>query len=149
MGEDGAAVLHATAVAWDGRAALLRGRSGAGKSALALELLAWGARLVSDDRTELRAAGGRLWARGPAAIRGLIEARGVGLLRAVALEEAEAVVIVDLDRTEEARLPPWREESVLGVTLPLLHKPASGILAPALLQYLKEGRVDPAPARLP
>ncbi len=142
-------VLHATTVDWGGRAVLIRGTAGAGKSALALELLAWGARLVADDRTELRAEDGRLRARCPPAIRGLIEAREVGILRADWVEEAEVVVLADLDPKETARLPPWREEVVLGVPLPCLHNPATGHFAPALLQYLKVGRADPAPSRLP
>ena len=72
-------VLHATCVAWEGRAVLIRGASGAGKSSLGLELMAWGCGLVADDRTELWAREGRLMARCPVAIRGLIEARGVRL----------------------------------------------------------------------
>lgn len=138
-------VLHATSVAWEGRAALIRGAPGSGKSSLGLELLAFGAWLVADDRTELRCEGGRVVARCPRTIRGLIEARGVGLLRAETLREAEVAVLVDLDRAESERLPSWREETILGVRLPLLHKPSSGPFAAALLQYLKGGRAAPAP----
>ena len=50
-----AQILNASCVAWQGRGALILGRSGAGKSALALQLMALGADLVSDDRTELLA----------------------------------------------------------------------------------------------
>ncbi|TNC74077.1 HPr kinase/phosphorylase [Rubellimicrobium roseum] len=142
-------VVHATTVAWRGRGVLIRGASGAGKSSLGLELMAGGCRLVADDRTELRAEDGRLLARCPPAIRGLIEARGVGLLAARSLEEAPVRLIVDLDRTETERLPPWRGEAVLGVTLPCLHKPATGHFAAAVLQYLKAGRIEPAAPRFP
>jgi HPr kinase/phosphorylase len=135
-------VLHATTVVRERRAVLIRGASGSGKSALALELLAWGCALVADDRTELTREGERLVARCPMAIRGLIEARGVGLLQAEALEEAEIAAIVDLLVVE--RLPPWREEAILGVRLPVLHKPLNGPFAAALLQYLKGGRAAPA-----
>lgn len=148
-GGAGGIVLHATTVAWGGRGVLIRGRPGAGKSALALELMAFGAALVADDRTELRVASGRLLASCPEPIRGLIEARGVGLLRAEAAAEAEVVVVAELDRVEAGRLPPWRGVALLGVTLPCLHKPASGGFAAALLQYLKSGRSDPAPERQP
>lgn len=143
-------LLHATTVALEpgrgmgpGGAVVITGAPGSGKSRLALELMAGGARLVADDRTELRAEGGRLLARAPEAIRGLVEARGVGLLRAEALAEAEVVALADLDREEAERLPPVREEILLGVPLPVLHKPATGGFAPALLQYLKAGRIDP------
>ena len=76
-----AKLFHASCVAWQGRGALILGRSGAGKSALALQLMALGADLVSDDRTELLAEADALTARAPATIQGLIEARGVGLMR--------------------------------------------------------------------
>ncbi len=140
----GPLVLHATTVAWDGRGVLIRGASGAGKSALGLELLALGARLVADDRTELTREDERLMARCPAAIRGLIEARGLGLLRVDAAEDAEITAVIDLGRTETERLPPWREETILGVRLPVLHKPLNGPFAAAILQYLKGGRAVPA-----
>jgi serine kinase of HPr protein (carbohydrate metabolism regulator) len=57
--------VHATCVAIDGRGILIRGRSGAGKSDLALRLIDRGARLVSDDYTILAASGGRLRAAAP------------------------------------------------------------------------------------
>lgn len=142
-------VLHATAVAWGGRAAVIRGAAGRGKSALGLELLAWGCALVADDRVELRREGGRLIARCPPATRGLIEARGVGILRAAALEEAEVALVADLGREEAERLPPWREEAILGLRLPVLHKPLTGGFAPAILQFLRAGRQDPAPPERP
>lgn len=144
-GPDAPVVLHATTVAWEGRAVMIRGASGSGKSGLGLELLAWGCTLVADDRTELWVEAGRLRARGPAAIRGLIEARGVGILRAEATEEADVVMLADLDREETERLPPWHEETILGIRLPVLHKPLNGPFAAALLQYLRGGRASPAP----
>ena len=52
-GTAGRLLLHATAVAIDGRAVLLRGASGSGKSDLALRLIDAGARLVADDQSEL------------------------------------------------------------------------------------------------
>lgn len=128
---------------------LIRGASGTGKSALGLELMAWGARLVADDRTEVRAEEGRLVARCPPAIRGLIEARGVGLLRAEALDWAAVALVADLDAEEAERLPPWREAKVLDLALPCLHKPLKGHFAAAILQYLKAGRSVPAPPRTP
>lgn len=137
-------VLHASAVAWGASAVLIIGRSGSGKSALALDLMAWGCALVADDRVEVRAEGGALLARAPAAISGLVEARGVGLLRAESLAEARVVLLLDLDAPEPDRLPPWRERSVAGVPLPCLQKPATGHFAAAILQYLKAGRAAPA-----
>ena len=135
-------ILHASAVAVEGRAALLTGPSGSGKSALALQLMALGADLIADDRTVVEPAGGQLIASAPETIAGLIEARGLGILNARAAEPAPVAVIVDLGVTETERLPPPRKRTLQGVELPLLHKVESGHFTPALLQYLKQGRSD-------
>jgi HPr kinase/phosphorylase len=60
---------------------LLLGPSGAGKSDLALRLIALGARLVADDRTELLVSHGQLYGRAPAILAGQIEVRGIGIVR--------------------------------------------------------------------
>lgn len=143
-GPDGARpapAAHASAVAFDGRAVLLTGPSGSGKSALALELLALGGLLVGDDAVLLRRdpAGG-LMARAPEATRGLIEARGVGILRADALAEAAVALVVDMGTAETDRLPPPRHVTLLGVPLPLLHKVESRCFPAAIRQYLRHGR---------
>ncbi|WP_331459605.1 HPr kinase/phosphorylase [Paracoccus liaowanqingii] len=70
--------LHATTVALEGRGLVILGPSGSGKSGLALELMAVGAVLVADDRTDLRLQQGRLIAQAPPALSGRIEARGWG-----------------------------------------------------------------------
>jgi HPr kinase/phosphorylase len=83
-------------VAVEGRGVLLVGPSGAGKSALALRLIALGAELVADDRTLVARHGDRLVAAAPASGHGLIEARGVGLLRLPALGAVPLALAVDL-----------------------------------------------------
>ena len=128
---------------------LIRGASGTGKSALGLELMALGLRLVADDRTELTREGDRVVARCPEAIRGLIEARGVGILRAEALGAAAVELVAELGEAEPERLPPWREAVLLGVTVPCLRRPLKGHFAAAIFQYLKAGRSVPAPPRTP
>ena len=114
-------LLHATAVAIDGRAVLLGGPSGSGKSDLALRLIDAGARLVADDQSELSRRGDVLMVRAPATIAGLIEARGLGILRLNALAEAPVGLIAELvpaDRIE--RLPPRRTRAILGIAVPLI-----------------------------
>lgn len=132
--------LHASCVAINGRGLLILGTSGAGKSALALQLMAFGADLVADDRTDLWREGERLFAAPPATLAGLIEARGVGILQVPALERAEIVLAADLDQREYNRLPPLRHMMVLGARLPLVHGAENAHLAPALLQYLRHHR---------
>ena len=71
-------LVHATAIAIGGRAVLLRGPSGSGKSDLALRLIDAGARLVSDDYSQLRREDDTILVRAPKPISGLIEAREIG-----------------------------------------------------------------------
>lgn len=135
-----AQVLHASCVAVGGRAVLLTGPSGAGKSSVALALLAFGAGLVADDRTEVFRREGRLWARAPKVLSGLIEARGMGLLHAPPVAEAEVVLVADLGTPETERLPPRRSITLLGTTCDLVQGSQSNHFPAALLCYLKYGR---------
>lgn len=136
--------IHASAVALDGRGLLILGPSGAGKSSLALQMMAWGAELVADDRVVLTVADGALWASAPAPLSGLIEARGVGILSARPLARAQLALVADLEGAAlggaGGRLPPAREIALNGVVLPLVSAPFGPHLGPALLQYLRGGR---------
>ena len=135
-------VLHATCVAVGPRAVLIRGASGSGKSGLGLQLMALGATLVSDDRTILTVEDGALIARAPDAIAGLIEARGMGLLRAKARLQARVALVVDLDRTATDRMPKRQGIEILGVDLPLFEKVDSPYFPAAILQYLSHDQED-------
>lgn len=137
--------LHASAVAFcpdpekrpsDWIGLLILGRSGAGKSELALELMGQGARLVADDQTDLQRIGGSVWLSAPDAIRGMIELRGMGILRTDALERAPLAVIVDLDVTETERLPPLRNKTVLDLSFPLLSNAPGRAFAIGLKHYM-------------
>lgn len=136
--------MHATCVAIAGRGLLITGPSGSGKSALALQLMALGADLVADDRVRLVRRGAIVTAEAPAAIRGLIEARGLGILGAAACGPVPVAAVLALDQVETARLPERRETEVLGLRFPLLRHPGTGHFAAALIQYLKGGRQDGA-----
>lgn len=129
--------LHATAVAVNGKAVLLTGESGTGKSSLALEMLARGATLVADDRVVLTCdqQGLRLYCPHP--LQGLIEARGVGLLHTDFVDDVPLALVVDMNVTETDRMPPPRSVTYFTNKLPLLHKVGSRHFAAALIQYLK------------
>ncbi|MGP9789438.1 HPr kinase/phosphorylase [Roseinatronobacter sp. NSM] len=133
-------LLHASAVALETpggwHAIVAKGRSGSGKSELALELMALGARLVADDQTRILRAGENLFAQCPAPIRGLVEMRGIGLIAATPLHCVRVSVLVDMDVTEETRMPPRRVTTMLGVDVPTLHKVESKAFAAALRQYV-------------
>ncbi|MGV8986447.1 MAG: HPr kinase/phosphorylase [Cypionkella sp.] len=133
-------ILHASCVAVQDHGLLILGPSGAGKSALALQLLAFGANLVSDDQTEIWAENDRLFARPPAAIQGLIEARNIGILHAPYLSRAEITLVADLGQTETERLPPFRHVTLLGLQLPLVLGANHSHFPFSILCYLKGSR---------
>ncbi len=135
-------IIHATTVAHKGRAVLIRGASGSGKSGLALQLIALGAALVADDRTQLRREKHTLLADAPAPIRSQIEARGVGILAAPAAGPTPVTLVVDLDETETDRLPPARETRLLGLSVPLLRKIDAHHFPAAIMVYLEHGRIS-------
>ncbi len=89
-----------------GRGVLLLGEPGAGKSDLTLRLIARGALLVADDRCGLFARDGALWAKPPAALAGLLEVRGAGIVQLPFAPEARLALAVRLTPGESpARLP--------------------------------------------
>lgn len=139
---DGPHILHASAVALNGQGLLITGRAGAGKSTLALELMALGAALVADDRVHVAAEGGKLTLSAPESISGLVEARGLGILAADP-QTATAAAVVTLDEPETERLPAAHETVIAGVTLPLLRRVESPAFASMLTVYLKGGRAEP------
>jgi HPr kinase/phosphorylase len=134
-------ILHASCVALNGQGVLILGSSGAGKSSLALELMALGADLVADDRTCLLRRGGEIIASAPHALAGMIEARGVGLLKAKALPEVSVSLVVDLDQIEIVRLPIQRTITLLTCKVPLIHGVATNHFPAIILQYIKGGGI--------
>jgi serine kinase of HPr protein (carbohydrate metabolism regulator) len=109
--------IHAGCVAIGGRGVLIAGRSGAGKSDLAMRLIDRGAALVADDYVALRRKGEQLLASPPPNIAGRIELRGVGILALPFLDEAPVALLVDLDLPPE-RLPEPPSRELCGVDVP-------------------------------
>ncbi len=104
--------IHASAVLAGARAVLIRGPAGSGKSRLALNLIQAAAngqlifaRLVADDRVHVEAAHDRLIARPPAALAGLLEVRGLGILHLPYEPMAVVSWVVDLGVSAPMRIP--------------------------------------------
>jgi serine kinase of HPr protein (carbohydrate metabolism regulator) len=112
--------VHASCVAIDGRAVLITGLSGSGKSDLTLRLLDRGFALVSDDQTLVKKTGTRLTASAPPNIRGKLEIRGIGIVEMEAVDDQPVALVVELT-SDIQRLPDdSRERPIMGVSLPLI-----------------------------
>lgn len=112
--------LHVSCVAIGGRAVLIEGRSGAGKSDLALRLIDRGAQLISDDYTLVVREGQALLATAPATIAGKIEVRGIGIIALPHVERVPVALLVEL-RDDIERMPldmPVR--TIAGVKVPVV-----------------------------
>lgn len=113
--------IHATALALEDRAVLLRGPSGSGKSDLALRLIQRGGRLVADDRVDLRGVEGRILASPPGPLAGLLEVRGIGIVKLDFVADIALAVVIDLVPADAVpRLPDADRIALLdGIDLPL------------------------------
>lgn len=135
--------LHGAAVARNGRGALILGASGAGKSGLALQLMALGADLVADDGVVLQSADKGVMLSCPAAISGMIEARGVGLLSVPTVGVAKLAIVVDLDKAASSRLPVPEVMALCGVDFPLICGKGVANLAAVVWCILGGGQILP------
>jgi len=145
--------VHACAVLVGARALLIRGPAGSGKSLLTFKLIAAAqsgllpfARLVGDDRIRLEPCHGRLLARAPETLTGLIEVRGLGIRQLP--HECVAVVggVIDLAAPDANRLPLRTEAEVEGIKLPQLkiaegHDPYPSVLAWLTTKFADEALV--------
>jgi serine kinase of HPr protein (carbohydrate metabolism regulator) len=126
-----AETVHASTVARDGRAVLIAGPSGSGKSDLALRLLDRGFALVSDDRTIVRRDGDRLIASAPPQIAGKLEIRGIGIVDMEAASDVPVALIVELTGDIQRLPEDSRQRPILGVALPLVTVDAMTASAPS------------------
>lgn len=126
--------IHATSVAIGGRAVLLMGPSGSGKSDLALRLIDRGATLVSDDYTALTDVAGTLRAAAPPTIAGRIEVRGLGILQIPHVDDVAVALVVRLGARIERMPPDGRTMTLEGICLPMIALDAFEASAPIKVQ---------------
>jgi HPr kinase/phosphorylase len=119
--------MHGSCASKAGFGVLLVGPPGSGKSDLLLRLLDRGFSLVADDRVDI--LGG--FASPPAALAGLLEVRGLGIVRLAHAAQARLVLVVDLG-SPVVRLPEPGRHPILG--LPLIAVEAQHASAPAIVE---------------
>jgi HPr kinase/phosphorylase len=120
MGKVPSKKVPGTCVEVEGLGVLFRGPTGSGKSDLALRLIDSGSRLIADDYTELSLENAAIIARAPQTIRGLLEVRGIGILKIGGALQTSLGVMIDLVTPEQVeRQPLDQSEELLGVHVPL------------------------------
>jgi HPr kinase/phosphorylase len=138
-------LVHSTTVAIAGRGIMLRGPPGSGKLALRLmdetgnglgdvELTA---ELVADDQTQVFERGGKLWVRCPNTIHGLMEIRGLGIIKVSPHLPCPLALIVDLQPAATIeRMPEPQDmvETLLGHQVPRIRLDGSLPSAAAVLR---------------
>ena len=123
--------LHASTVALDGRAVIISGPSGSGKSDLTLRLIDRGFSLVSDDRTIVRKAGDQVIASAPDTISGKLEIRGIGIIDMPYVGDVPVALVVDLTSNITRMPDDARERTILGIGIPLISVDATTASAPS------------------
>ena len=152
--------LHGTCVSIGGEGVLILGEPGSGKSALALRLIdepGYGisgvllhSELVADDQVIVTRAQDRLRASAPAALRGKLEIRGLGIVTLAAPLSVPLTLVVKLqDHSAIERLPDRASFDILGIALPLVEIDGKLASAPARLRAALTWLKQPGAAREP
>lgn len=115
-----AETVHASTIALDGRAVMISGPSGSGKSDLALRLIDRGFKLVSDDQTIVKRDGDRLLATAPPTIAGKLEIRGIGIVELEQVGDVPVALLVELTSDIERLPDDSRDRTILGIKVPLV-----------------------------
>ena len=137
--------VHATCIAIDGHGILLRGPSGSGKSDLALRAIDQGARLVADDRVTLTRHGDSVIASAPSSLHGLLEIRGLGIMRVDAVAEAKLALVADMAEPGSIeRLPERSRCEIEGAAIPSVAVNPFEASATIKLRFALAAALDPA-----
>ena len=142
-------VIHATLIRINGKGVLLKGKSGSGKSDLALRLLEnKKAELVADDAVEISLQSGHIIGQAPQNLAGLLEVRGVGIVSYPYIEKSYIDMVVELKSSidEIERMPLMQKEVILGLEINKIDLYAKENSAPdkviAALRLLGEHSAD-------
>ncbi|MEH6402879.1 MAG: HPr kinase/phosphatase C-terminal domain-containing protein [Sneathiella sp.] len=137
--------VHASVVAINGQGVMLRGPSGAGKSDLSLRLIDEGAELVSDDYVELYPQESHIIVKAPSSIQGLMEVRGLGLVKLPFRHKAPLSIVFDLVAQKNIDRLPARDAFFFadGIGIPLLRIEGLAPSSPAKVRLALTNLKDP------
>ena len=113
-------IMHATCVDINGSGVLIVGRSGSGKSSLAINLIALGSTLVADDQCEIVKKNNKLSVFKPTSLPSSIEIRGVGLVSVPMAVETSLDWVVNMDEAETQRMPDLQFTEIDGYRIPTI-----------------------------
>ena len=130
--------IHASGVCFENKGILILGKSGSGKSSLALSLVAKGARLVCDDRAHLQLKNKILMMTKPPSLPSALEVRGLGLISVPLITEARIDLVVDMELISDSRLGGHKME-LFGVETPCVKGQNFYGLSDAIIVWSKYG----------
>ena len=144
--------VNGTALRLDGKAVLIMGPPGSGKSDLALRLIEGGASLIADDLVELSRSGECVLAQFPAEapreLIGRIEARGLGIVAVAAAPDPAPLALVVEAAPAEAieRFPECQLFQCLDLSVPALRLSLLEVSAPTKVRLALGARSGIIPA---
>lgn len=127
-------LIQASAVAIDGRAIMIEGPSGIGKSSLALALIDRGAVLIGDDGVRLARDGGTILASPPPNISGKLEIRHVGIAD-IPVTSAPLALIIMLGTQAPRLIDKAPMRNMLGLSIPVITLPARDPILPLRTEW--------------
>jgi hypothetical protein len=133
--------VHGTAVEIDGWAVLLTGKSGSGKSDLALRLMDRGAALVGDDYVKLH-DGETLLVSPAIELAGKLEVRGLGIFLRPFRADTPLRLIADLGEDGERLPPSWPLRDLEGWSVPVIRLEGTTASAPIKIELALKSIVD-------
>ena len=124
--------IHATCINLNSKGVLILGDSGSGKSDLALRLITmFSAKLVGDDRINIKKNNRKIIASSPDVLKGLLEVRGVGVIKINYKEETSVDLVIKLTSEKIERMPESLKYELDGVSLPLFYLNPLEVSAPS------------------
>ena len=120
ISKDNSKIIHASSVDINGQGVVILGKSGSGKSNLAIKLISMGAKLISDDQTHFKFKENKIIISKPETTPNFIEARGIGLIKVPFVVSSKLFCFVKITNLELNRLPNAKNKHCYGKKIKLM-----------------------------